>query len=247
MKKLNLIFDLDDTLVDCSKFYKQQQEAFAQYQHERTGLSVDLIKKVREDIDVNFMSTPDGFSRARFPRSFAATSMTIDMMLGNSMDEEAARQSFELGDLVFDAEYPLCPGVDVMLSAYKDAGHNLFLVTKGDFAVQTKKIEMNGLSNWFSTDKIYIVAQKSHVEYGRVLHDHHLDKSDTCIIGDSIRDDMISAEHLAVSCVWVHGRHNTGWSYENAKYKPIFSIEHAADLVTLIDPITGKLLADPLV
>jgi len=243
MRKLNLIFDLDDTLVDCSKFYKQQQEAFAQYQHERTGLSVDLIKKVREDIDVNFMSTPDGFSRARFPRSFASTSMTIDMMLGNSMDEDAARQSFELGDLVFDAEYPLCEGVDTMLSAYKDAGHDLYLVTKGDFGVQTRKIQMNGLTKWFTNDKTYIVAQKTHVEYGLVLSHHNLSKSNTYIIGDSLRDDIANAQKLGLPHVWVSGRHNAGWAYENTKMTVVFSIENAADLVHLIDPITGNLLA----
>src|SRR3990172_5360988 len=138
-KTYNFIFDLDDTLSDCSIYYKAQQHQFAEYQSQRTGLPADLIHDLRTAIDVAFTRTADGFSRVRFPRSFASTSTTLDIMLGNNIDEQAAYQSFQLGDEVFNATYPLFDGVVNILENLVVDGHQLFLYTKGDYTVQQRK------------------------------------------------------------------------------------------------------------
>lgn len=238
--KRNIIFDLDDTLADCGVYYKAQHQKFAEYQHERTGLSVELIKRLREDIDVNFTQTADGFSRVRFPRSFASTSMTIDVMLGNKVDDVAAYQSFELGDEVFNATYPLCEGVTDMLTTYRDAGHTLLLLTKGDFEVQSRKIVMNDLHDWFDKDRMYIVPQKTPQSLQSVLDDHNLSPKNTVVVGDSLRDDIANAFAVGCDAVWVSGRHNTAWAYENTHVEVTHSVECAADLTQLLDPTTGN-------
>lgn len=236
----NLIFDLDDTLVDCGVYYKQQQDKFAKYQHERTGLSETLIKRLREDIDVTFTQTPDGFNRVRFPRSFAATSTVIDIMLGNDIDEVAAYQSFELGDEVFNAMYPLVNGVEETLTEYRDAGHRLFLLTKGDFNVQSRKIELNQLSRWFDKERIYIVPQKKPEAMQRVIADHNLNLNETAVIGDSLRDDIAVAQKVGVTDIWISGRHNSAWAYENTQVSPTYRVENVTELPTLVDPKTGN-------
>jgi putative hydrolase of the HAD superfamily len=236
----NIIFDFDDTLADCGIFYREQQNKFAAYQASRTGLPVELISKLRESIDVHFTQTPDGFNRVRFPRSFASTSMTIDVMLGNKVDEVAAYQSFELGDEVFNAMYPLCPGIPEMLDSFRDAGHQLFLLTKGDFEVQTRKIVLNGLDRWFQKDRMYIVPQKTPQSLQRVLDDHGLNTTDTIVVGDSLRDDIANAHAVGCESVWVSGRHNAAWAYENTQVEVIYSTENAADLGNLLDPKTGN-------
>lgn len=235
----NIIFDFDDTLADCGIYYREQQTKFVEYQSTRTGLSPELIGKLRETIDLHFTSTPDGFNRVRFPRSFASTSMTIDVMLGNKVDEVAAYQSFQLGDEVFNATYPLCQGVAEMLTEYRDAGYTLFLLTKGDFQVQTRKIQLNQLYRWFERDRIYIVPQKTPEALQTVLFNHRLDPKTTVVVGDSIRDDIANAYTMKCEAIWVSGRHNAHWAYENTNIEIGRSIENAADLSSLLDPKTG--------
>lgn len=235
----NLIFDLDDTLTDCGVFYREQESKFAQYQHERTGLSIDIIKKLREDIDVNFTKTPDGFNRVRFPRSFASTSTVIDIMLGNPIDEVAAYQSFELGDEVFNATYPLCEGVEEALTEYQQHGYNMFILTKGDYEVQSRKIQLNLLSRWFPADQIYIVPRKTPESLQRVLDDNELSPIETVVIGDSLSDDIANAQIVGCMDIWVSGRHNSAWAYENTKVQPSVRTENVADLPNLLNPKTG--------
>lgn len=227
---MNLIFDLDDTLADCSIFYKEQIERFAEFQHDRTGISPNLIMKLREGIDVTFTSTPDGFSRVRFPRSFAATSTAIDIMLGNDIDDVAAYQSFELGDEVFNATYPLFDGVDDLLQSLIADGHDLFLLTKGDYKVQQRKIELNKLHRWFSSDRMYIVNQKTPDALKALMADHMLKASDTIVIGDSLRDDIHVANQLGIRSVWVSKSIDPKWSYENVQVVPTIHISQITEL-----------------
>ena len=238
--KLDLIFDLDDTLSDCGIFYRDQQKRFTEFQSHRTGLPEELIHTLRENIDVTFTSTPDGFSRERFPRSFASTSATIDIMLGNPVDEDAAEQSFLLGDEVFNAMYPLREGVEEMLTAYMENGHRLFMLTKGDYDVQIRKVALNGLRQWFDNDRIYIVNQKTSEDLHRVIVDHNIDITNAVMIGDSMRDDVGNAKALGITSVWIRNQNTPKWSYENVPYRADYELDHTAELVNLIDPIKGQ-------
>lgn len=238
--KLDLIFDLDDTLSDCGIYYRNQQKQFTEFQSQRTGLPEELIHTLRENIDVTFTSTPDGFSRARFPRSFASTSATIDIMLGNPVDETAAERSFLLGDEVFNAMYPLRDGIEDMLNAYMRNEHRLYILTKGDYDVQIRKVALNGLRQWFDNDRIYIVAQKTSDDLQRVLTDHNINPINAVMIGDSMRDDVGNAKTVGITSVWVKNHNTPKWSYENVPYKPDYELDHTTELIHLIDPIKGQ-------
>lgn len=235
----NLIFDLDDTLVECGIFYRQQQHKFIEYQTARTGLPTEIIKNLRDEIDLNFTKLPDGFNRDRFPRSFAACSVALDAMLGNRTNQLAADFSFGIGDDVFNESYPLCDGVDELLESYSTNGHKLFLLTKGDTLVQTKKIILNDLHRWFEEDKIHIVPQKNADTLRNILTIHNLNITNTTVIGDSLRDDMAPALLNNCHTVWVSGRHNRQWAYENTTTEVDYEITNVTDLPQIIHPETG--------
>jgi FMN phosphatase YigB (HAD superfamily) len=231
----NLIFDMDNTLSDCSRFYIEQALEFAERQSARTGLDVEFIRKVQSKIDVEFTPLPGGFLRSRFPRSFAATSAAIDIMLGNEVDEMWMDISYIIGDKVFDALYPLYSGVMETLELYKFAGFNLFVLSKGDLEVQMRKIEMNSLEKIFDRNHIYIVGHKNPEDVERVIEDHHLTKSETIFIGDSVRDDIGSALGAGIDCILVTHQSLSGqWEYENKAHTPTFSIHEVNDLPTII-------------
>lgn len=231
----NLIFDMDDTLSECSPFYKACREKFVEFSHQRTDVDSQIIRSILSSIDVACTNMIDGFGKERFPRSFAATSAALDIVLGNEVDDAAAEQSYLIGHSVFDAEYPLYAGVTEMLLAYKAAGFRLFLCTKGDYGVQHRKIVKNGLDQLFDNDCIYIVPKKTGAQLAKIIEDHNLSKRDTYMIGDSVRDDIGSALSVGIESVLVEPYTGGGtWEYENESYAANHTIERITDLPTVI-------------
>ena len=233
MNKKNLIFDMDNTLCDCSIFYKQKQQEFARYQAKRTNHPEEFCLELLRKIDVTFTSTPEGFSKNRFPRAFAATSATIDIMMGNEIDDAAAQHSWYIGDSVFNEPYQLFDGVFYMLQNYKNSGFQLFLLTKGDYDVQMRKVVNNGLDNIFDKDKIYVVPKKTDRELNRIVMDHYLVIDETVMIGDSMRDDIGSAQILGMESVLVEDATGT-WDYETVQVTASHRIKSVTELPTII-------------
>jgi FMN phosphatase YigB (HAD superfamily) len=230
------VFDLDNTLCDCSIFYKQKQNEFAKYQSNRTGHTEEFCLNLLRSIDVTFTSTPEGFSKNRFPRAFAAASSTLDIMMGNPIDDNAAQHSWYIGDSVFNEPYDLFDGVYDMLSLYRDAGYNMFLLTKGDYQVQIGKVVRNGLDEIFERDKIYVVPHKTSAEFAQLMKDHSLLASETLVIGDSLRDDIGSARLLGIDTVLVEDATGT-WAYETQKHEPTHFIKKVTELPTIVPVI----------
>lgn len=234
---------MDNTLCNCSIHYKERQNQLAEYQAIRTKHDKEFCLGLLKRIDVSFTETPEGFSRDRFPRAFAATSAVLDIMMGNDVDDAAAKHSWLIGDAVFTDPYPLFDGVPNMLQSYKDAGFNLFLLTKGDYTVQMNKIINNKLIDFFPKDHIYIVPKKSWRELIRIIDDHNLGQDDTVMIGDSIKDDIGSAKFIKILSVLVADSTGT-WDYENEKHDPNHYIKSVIELPTIIDPNTSFQLVD---
>lgn len=239
--KTNLVFDLDNTLCDCSIFYKQKQNEFARYQAARTGHSEEFCLELLKKIDITFTSTPEGFSKNRFPRAFAAASSTLDIMMGLPVNDEAAQHSWYIGDSVFNEPYPLFDGVFDMLTDYRNAGYRLFLLTKGDYSVQISKVVRNKLDDIFAPGHIYVVPKKTGRELGQVVKDHNLVLEETVMIGDSLRDDIGSAKELGMASVLVEDATGT-WDYENQKHEPTCFIKKVTELPTII-PVTRSFVS----
>lgn len=218
--KPTLIFDLDNTLVECGQYYTDASEAFAELQASTTGCPPKFALDLHQVIDVEMAKRPGGFRRDRFPTSFAATSLALDAIQGKAPDSAKAHKSFEIGDSVFTAEYTPYDGAIETLHHYRAGGWQLVLLTKGDKEVQSYKIDRHNLRNFF--DHIYITLTKSPEYLGQVLQEVDARPSHTWYMGDSVRDDIGPALKLGIGAVEVAT--GTGkWGYENA--------QHVADYV----------------
>lgn len=220
--------------MPCGRFYVETLENFSNYQAERLGIDASIARKMVDAIDLVCTNFKDGFNRERFPRSFSAASVALDISLGQQPDAHAANRSFEIGNAVFDAPYDLYPGVREMLEGYRHSGYNLFLYTKGDHSVQQDKIDRNQLLDIFAEEDIFIVGKKSGEILSSYLNRFDLEYSETVVIGDSLRDDVGSAIDLGLASVWVSGNHQSKWAYESVERVPTFSINSILDLPRII-------------
>jgi putative hydrolase of the HAD superfamily len=230
----NLIFDLDDTLLICSKYYLECKAEFIKYAHKRTGVKEAVITSILDGVDLACMGLDDGFGKERYPRSFAATSAVLDIIRGMNVDEKASQVSYVIGDSVFTKDYPLFPKSIETLEWCLKNEYNIFLYSKGDYNVQMRKIHINGLDKLFDMSHIYIVNKKGGPQLEQILNDHSLIKSETVMIGDSLRDDIGSAHAAGIDSihVWETGRKR--WQYETVDFKPTHTITDIAELHQIV-------------
>jgi putative hydrolase of the HAD superfamily len=230
-----IIFDMDDTLLECSQYYNSTKEKFVLYSSERTHIPSDVIERILNDIDLACTTLPDAFGKERFPRSFAAVSSALDIIMGNVVDEEAAEHSYMIGHSVFDAEYPLYENTTEVLTGLKQ-DYKLILYTKGDYDIQMKKIERNNLLDFFSLDRIYIVGQKTPDTLYPAFLDHNLLPPDAIYVGDSMKDDIKTASQMGIcSVLMLHNR--SKWAYEDEYVAPDHRINSIEELPELLQRI----------
>lgn len=234
----NFIFDLDNTCCECAIYYDNCYDQFVSEVSQRTGVPAIIAKDILKAVDLYSIKI-DGFGRHRFPKSFQAASLAIDVLMDKKPSVKDAKKAWKIGNSVFTAPYQLYPGVFDMLKELKKLGANLFLVTKGDFEVQQYKIKKNKLHKIFDSNKIYIDVIKNEAHFNKVIDDYKLDKNKTIVIGDSLKDDIIGATKAGLRSIFISGQANHGWGYEDEDGKPTKTIEKVTDLMEIIYPMIG--------
>lgn len=231
-KYKNIIFDFDDTLAPCSKFYIEAKTNFCNFQKERLDISLEISERIFNAIDLACIDLPDGFNRMRYPRSFAATSAVLDIVTGNPPNVTAAKKSFDFGDSVFNAEYNVFPNVIRILNNLKNNGHEIFLWTKGDTEIQQSKITHNKLEEVFGKDHIRITMYKTSDGMADFMNAFNMNPVETLMVGDSKKDDVGCAIANGIDSVLI--QHDMQkWGYEDKDHAPTYTIDHVTHLPTL--------------
>lgn len=240
MNEYALIFDLDNTLVECSEYYASAKRQFAVLVSDKTGISQDVALSILDAIDAESIKI-DGFGKTRFPKSFKAASLAIDVLMGVPLNQTRASKAWTIGNSVFNAEYPLYPGAWEMLENAKNLGFNLFLCTKGDTTVQMKKVKKNNLHKIFPKGHIYIDVVKNETHFQKIINAHGLNPAKVVVIGDSIKDDIGSANKVGLTSVHISKQQVGGWGYENEENHPTFSLDYIRDLNEVLNRLASKI------
>lgn len=232
----NFIFDLDNTLIDCHIYYINRKKEFGIRTSQRVGLSPEMCQSVLEELDLLAVKNiHDAFSRRRFPASFKAASLACDVIAGKEPDLYAAEEMFALGNGVFFEKYPLYDGVFDLLTHLDMTGKRLFLCTKGEYSIQMNKILKNSLFDFFPHNQIYVVAKKTKEEMWKIATDHKLEPRETIMVGDSLKDDIASAQQVGMSTALVCGNAAADyWKYEDTTgVHPNYRLTSVSDLLPI--------------
>ncbi|MHA6805044.1 HAD family hydrolase [Salinifilum ghardaiensis] len=198
----NLLFDADDTLWENNVLFERAVErvldevAGPDLPREQLRAQLDAIEAVN--------SRRHGYGVDVFERSLGEC-----LAVFREPDEADRRLVTDACAPIRQQRVELLDGVRGTLHELHQR-HRLFLVTKGDRAEQSGKVDVSGLAGFF--DDVVIVPEKDAAVYADFVEERRLDAARTWMIGNSPRSDIWPALEAGIGAVLVP--HPMTWSLE---------------------------------
>jgi putative hydrolase of the HAD superfamily len=217
--------DADDTLWHSEDSFHEVERRFVELvtPHVAPGIEVGDALRATE--------------RRHLPISgYGVKAFTLSMVecaVGVSQGEVPAEVIGEIVDLGMDMltePVRLLPGVPQALA---DLGrdHRLVMITKGDLVHQWRKVELSGLAHLFA--QIEVVLEKDEAMYSRVLHEVGVKPERFCMVGNSVRSDVLPV--LAIGGAAIHVPYQYTWEHELAEHDGrALTADTLADVVALV-------------
>ncbi|NGZ74514.1 HAD family hydrolase [Saccharibacillus alkalitolerans] len=217
--KQHLIFDLDDTLVYCNKYFDlildqfvgRMTEWFSDY-----GLTAEEIRKKQLEIDIAGVHVV-GFASHHFPESLIATYRHFSAVYERIVSSAEEALLMKLGMSVYDQETEAYPGMVETLERLRSDGHGLYLYTGGEDKIQQRKIDQMKLTTYFGSD-IFIRQHKNVTALEGILRAKSLPRESTWMIGNSLRTDIAPALSADIHAVYL--RQEREWAYNMVELNP---------------------------
>jgi putative hydrolase of the HAD superfamily len=194
MTKQTILFDLDDTLIHCNKYFDLVAEQFADLMEtwfHGHHLSMEEVKKKQAEVDLQRVLV-SGFAPDHFPQSFIDTYQYYTELTGRPQSKEEIRQLSELGASVYGHSIEPYPYMEETLRELQAQGHELHLYTGGEPSIQMRKVTEAGLERFFQ-DRIHITRHKNVEFLESLIVRHAWNRTQTWMIGNSLRTDVTPA------------------------------------------------------
>lgn len=209
-------FDADDTLWHSEVYFERTQRRFRELVERFLASDVDVNAVLVEVEHRNLIRYGYGIKGFTLSMVEAAIEVT-DGAIGT---EEIA-QVLAAGRAMLDHPVDLIDGVDEVTASLADLGYRLLLVTKGDLHHQELKIAASGLAERF--ERLEIVSEKDRGTYRRVVESMGVGPESFCMVGNSVRSDVLPV--LEIGGHAVHVPYRVTWSHED--------VDHDGDVASL--------------
>jgi putative hydrolase of the HAD superfamily len=227
--KRAVIFDGDDTLWLTEDLYDRARSD-ARRLVEAAGLDGARWEALEREIDVGNVAGM-GHSPERFPMSCTQALDRLAAEVGREVGESLRVEVRVAAEAVFLADAPLRPHAEKVVRELANRGLRLALLTKGDRAVQERRIARSGLAGFFKV--VEIVEHKSEADIGRVVLALGVEPAAAVSVGNSIRSDILPSLAAGVDAVWIPAH---VWEYERAHdHLAPEGVAAIADLDELLD------------
>lgn len=212
------VFDLDNTLAQCSEAYVVARNTFFDLVAERVRNANPTIdhKYVRERFEmvdseryIHLKTSPE-----RLPGSMAIVARKLHEEAGLTLPAELEQQVTWIGKSVFTFDYPPYPAAMHILRSLRKRGSRTAICTKGDESVQRAKID-----RWkYPVDGVQICAQKTAKDILSAAKAAAPEGWRRLIMtGDTRRDDVAAGKEAGATTVWIKNPHlpDKGWAYDS--------------------------------
>lgn len=207
-----ILFDLDDTLVYCNKYFHFIIDQFADEMttwYGAVGVNREQVMNKQIEIDVAGVNI-HGFMSERFPQSLVDTYRYFAHMTGRTPSVFEEEKLWRLGNSVYELQVEPYPMMEETLYSLAERGHELHLYTGGDYAIQYRKIVTLKLERYFE-DRIYVRTHKNTSALEQILAEGAFDRDRTWMIGNSIRTDVLPALQCGIHAVYL--KQDAEWKY----------------------------------
>ena len=215
-------FDADDTLwfsEDSFRKYENQfVETLAPFVSAGVDIKAALVATERKNIDAYGYGV----------KSFGISAMEAAITLSNGEIPAVELQKILSGVREHLTEpVRVFEGVAEVL-AQVSAQFRTILITKGDLAHQTRKVETSGLSHHF--EHVEIVLEKDPATYAHVLKSLNINPQRFCMVGNSMKSDILPV--LAIGGFGVYVPYEILWELDHAEH-PTANVDRYVELETL--------------
>ena len=205
-----LLIDADDTLWENNIYFERAIADFISFLNHRERSPAD-VREILNDVERECIVS-HGYGLHSFEHALIKTfeRISVEPLTGG------LHQTIR-GFARTIAEQPvqLLPQVTETLQYLADR-HNLILVTKGDLAEQSGKVERSGLKQYFSA--VEVVADKTVSAYHEVVGKYELVSERTWMVGNSPKSDINPALGAGLNAIFVP--HDDTWILEHEDLVP---------------------------
>jgi putative hydrolase of the HAD superfamily len=152
LQTLGVIFDGDDTLWSSEQLYDEARSK-ARFIVSKSGLDGGQWEERERIVDVENVAK-FRYSLQRFPSSCVQAYEELCVQKERPVDRQIAEQILRTARSVFERDPPLVPGAVETLALLRSRGIRLALLTKGDYELQSRRIEQSGLREFFHVIRI---------------------------------------------------------------------------------------------
>ncbi|MBV9081106.1 MAG: HAD family hydrolase [Acidobacteriaceae bacterium] len=205
MKRLQLIFDADDTLWENNIYF---EEAFAQFCDylAHSSMSPQQVRGVLDEIELA-NSKIHGYGSRNFARNLTICFQHLAERDISDADLEVVK---DFAHAILKKPMQLIEGVAETIAEVATR-HDLTIFTKGDPEEQRLKIDRSGLAHYFQHTAV--VKEKNAPAYRALAEERGFVPEETWMIGNSPKSDINPALAAGLSAVFVP--HARTWSLEH--------------------------------
>jgi putative hydrolase of the HAD superfamily len=200
-----LLMDADDTLWENNVYFERAIAKFISLLN-HTEYTREQVREVLNDVERESI-VKHGYGLHSFTHSLVET---FEKLSTDPITPELRQRIHSIAHQIADHPVEILRGVPETLE-YLGERHHLIMVTKGNFAEQTGKVERSGLKEYFSA--IEIVSEKNEATYRSMIAKYALSTDTTWMIGNSPKSDINPALAAGLHAVFVP--HDNTWILEH--------------------------------
>jgi putative hydrolase of the HAD superfamily len=221
-----LLIDADDTLWENNVYFERAIAGFISFldHQEHTPQQVrEVLNDVERDCIVKH-----GYGLHSFANALVDT---FERLSVDPITPELHERIHSFAHQIAEHPVEILPGIPETL-AYLGQRHHLIVMTKGNVAEQSGKVERSGLKEYFAA--VEIVAEKDESTYRKAVAKYALPADTTWMVGNSPKSDINPALAAGLHAVFVP--HGNTWILEHEELasapprQQLLVVEQFADL-----------------
>jgi putative hydrolase of the HAD superfamily len=200
-----LLIDADDTLWENNIYFERAIANFISFLDHREH-TPEAVRLILNEVERESIGT-HGYGLHSFTHSLIET---FERLSVEPVTPELHERIRSFAHQIADHPIEIIDGVPETL-AHLGKRHHLIMMTKGNPAEQSGKVERSGLKDYFAA--IEIVAEKDESTYRSAVAKYALDAESTWMVGNSPKSDINPALAAGLHAVFVP--HGNTWILEH--------------------------------